>query len=788
VHGNRSRPGAVLTGATTSRAAHALTDFLATVSSADDVESAARDATRRATEALGATIGAIASADRLETVAGFELGEIPFEEFALVGADGAAELSVPEAEACPAIASAIGDERFQTLVIARSGGPAFSAEERHLADGMARMLALTLRLLRLVAAERALRELGERQGAENARLLDSLAERQRLLERLSKIQSSIVSRRELEEVLDAIVAGAKDLLGDETVGLRLIDPEDPEQLILVASAGVGSGLAREMHRSPLGLGAGGRAAAEGRLIVVEDYASDEHNLPAFAADGIRAALAAPVRERGEVVGSLVVATHRAGRTYSRAEREMLVSFAEHASLALTDAKTVEDAIHQAFHDSLTGLPNRLLLMDRLDHALTRAARTNSQAAVLFIDLDTFKNVNDSLGHAAGDELLGEAAQRLMTCVRAADTAARFGGDEFVVLLEDVDEHRVARVANRILEALNEPFLVQDREVFVGASIGIAIGGDEADDLLRNADLALYRAKSKGRAQKQVFEPEMHVAMVERLELEESLAKALRGAELVLHFQPILELRSQRLAGAEALVRWLHPQRGLLMPGEFIPIAEDSRLMLPLGRWVLRNACRQAAAWRREHAAGAELTISVNFSSAQFNDPALIDDVRGALADTGLPAERLVLELTETSSLHDADRVADQMLELRRIGVRIAVDDFGTGNASLRHLAKLPVDVLKVDRSFVNRIGIDHRQTAIAGSIIRLGETLGMAVVAEGIESPDQMAQLLALGCGFGQGFYLSKPLAPAEFRDLLQHPPAAVASSAATLEPLVRAR
>ena len=262
-----------------------------------------------------------------------------------------------------------------------------------------------------------------------------------------------------------------------------------------------------------------------------------------------------MHERGEVVGSIVVATHKPGRTYSQLEREMLLAFAEHASLALTDAKTVADAIHQALHDSLTGLPNRQLLIDRLEHAQARAERAGNKVAVLFVDLDTFKTVNDSFGHAVGDVLLGEAAARLLRCIRAADTAARFGGDEFVVLLEDVDEPRVAQVANRILETMNEPFEIEGREVFIGASIGIAIGHSVDDDLLRNADLALYRAKAKGRGQKQVFEPRMHTAMVERIELEGALATALREHELVLHYQPIFELATRaarRHRGADPL--------------------------------------------------------------------------------------------------------------------------------------------------------------------------------------------------------------------------------------------
>jgi diguanylate cyclase (GGDEF)-like protein len=753
---------AVSTGWTTQE----LAEFLAAVSSAGDEHAAICDAIERASEAFEADAGAIVGVDRVLASTGFGEGHVPLEAIERVTREDTSRLLVPGVGECEALAIPIGDERLLALVLARRHPGGFSSEEHKLARSMARVLALTVRLLRVVEAERGLRELSDRQAKENARLIASLAERQRLLERLSKIQSSIVSRRELNEVLDAIVAGAKELLRDETVCLRLVDPDDPSQLLLVASAGVGPELLRE-PRSPMGLGAGGRAAQEARLIAIEDYPEHDRALPAFAEDGIRAALAAPVREHGEVVGSLAVATHRAGRRYSSAERDVLVALADHASLALTDAKTVEDAVHQAFHDSLTGLPNRLLLMDRLGHALARAARAASRVAVLFVDLDAFKNVNDSLGHVAGDEVLRDAAGRLLECVRSADTAARFGGDEFVVLLEDVDEATVAHAANRILDAMNEPFEILGREVLIGASIGIAVGSDEADDLLRNADLALYRAKAKGKGQKQVFEPEMHVAVVERMELEEALAKALRGAELMLHYQPILDLTSRRLIGVEALVRWRHRTRGLLLPGEFVPIAEDSRLMAPLGRWVLESACRQASEWRARHPAARNLVLSVNFSSAQFNEPSLLAQVSQALSETGLPPERLVLELTETAFLRDPESVADRMTELTQLGVQLAVDDFGTGNASLRHLARFPVDMLKVDRSFVKRIGIDRRQTAIAGSIIGLGESLEMTVVAEGIETADQVAQLVALGCDFGQGFHLGQPVPADQIEPML---------------------
>jgi diguanylate cyclase (GGDEF)-like protein len=751
----------------TSWAAQGLTEFLASISSAADEAEAIRDAVERATEAFEAEVGAIVGDRTVLASSGFGAETPSYELLAGVVAGDDQALEVTGIGECQALATPIGDEQLEALVLARHGDEPFSSEERNLARGMGRVLTLTVRLLRVVSAERRLRSLSERQGAENERLVVTLAERQALLERLSKIQSSIVSRRDLDEVLNAIVEGAKDLLGDETAGLRLIDPDEPGQLMLAASKGVSRQLLRDQGRTPLGVGAGGRAAATGEMVVVEDYLEDPTRLAAFAEAGIRSALAVPVHEEGKVVGSLVVATNESGRRYSTAEREMLMALAEHASLALTDARTVEEKVHQAVHDSLTGLPNRALLIDRLEHALARAARSRSRVAVLFVDLDAFKNVNDTLGHTAGDELLCQAAERLLDCVRAADTVARFGGDEFVVLLEQVDEATVTLAADRILAAMNEPFEVRGRELFVGASVGIALGSDEADDLLRDADLALYRAKDKGKGRRQVFAPEMHLAMVERLELEEQLSLALQNDELLLHYQPVLDLTSQRLVGVEALVRWMHPTRGQLSPGEFIPVAEDSRLIGPLGRWVLRAACIQAAAWRAAYPQAANLAIAVNFSIAQFDDATLVDQVAEVLDETALEPQQLVLELTETAFLRDSEMVGERMRELKQLGVRLAVDDFGTGNASLRHLARFPVDVLKVDRSFVERIGIDRRQTAIASSIIGLGHSLEMSVVAEGIETADQLAKLVALGCELGQGFHLARPAPAARVEPLL---------------------
>ena len=745
-------------GAPASWAAQQLTEFLVAASSFNDEESAIRGATERIAEILGADAAAVIDSSGPVVCTGF--GPVaPVDRLRAIAEGEETELRVPGVGACPVLLERIDDSRFGTLILARHAPP-FSDDERRLIHGLAGVIGLTVRLLRAAGKERHLRQLSEQQREENARLLDSLQERKRLLERLSRIQSSIVSRSELNEVLDAIVAGARDLLGDESVGLRLVDPEDPQTLVMVASAGIDQTIVRNNARSAMGEGAGGYAAAEGRLVVIEDYASNPKALPDFAADGIRAALAAPVREHGDVVGSLVVATHRTGRRYSQPEREMLLAFAEHASLALTDAKTVDDALHQALHDSLTGLPNRALLHDRLEQAKERAARTGGSLAALFIDLDEFKTVNDSLGHAAGDELLVEAANRLLGCVRLSDTAARFGGDEFVVLLEDAEPFQVARVAARILQELERPFEVRGRELLIGASVGIALSGLDDDDLLRNADLALYRAKSTGKGRSQLYEPDMHTAVVERLELESALAKALRAEELDLHYQPVLELESDRLIGMEALVRWRHPDRGLLLPGEFVPLAEDGRLMVPLGRWVLQTACSQIAAW--DDGADPRVGLSVNVSLAQLNHDGLYDDIADALARSGMSPERLVLELTETALLSDAGGTARRLNKIKRLGVRLAVDDFGTGNASLRHLARFPIDVLKIDRSFVAEIVDDQRQAAIVRSIVDLGRDLGMEVVAEGIETAEQERELVALGCRLGQGFHLARPAALAE--------------------------
>ena len=425
----------------------------------------------------------------------------------------------------------------------------------------------------------------------------------------------------------------------------------------------------------------------------------------------------------------------------------------------------EELTHQAFHDSLTGLANRALFKDRVQHALLRARRQRRPLAVLFLDLDRFKAINDSFGHASGDALLIAVSKRLSDGVRAEDTVARLGGDEFAVLVENLaGEAELNVVAERIKEAFRDPIVIDGRELAVAASIGIALsvsGEETADDLLRNADLAMYRAKASGGGARQ-YHPDMHAGMIERLELESDLRQALARDEFFVVYQPIVDLRSGRVAGAEALLRWRHPRRGLVSPAEFIPVAESSGMIVPIGEWVLRQACRDARRWD-EIPGGDRLSVSVNLSGRQLQTSELPSVVPQALLEAGLPAERLTLEMTETVMIDSNDETLALLHELRRLGVRLALDDFGTGYCSLSYLHRFPIDVIKIDRSFVERLTGAHSATSLAASIVRIGQGLQVMTVAEGIEDQGQLRELRAMGCDHGQGFHLARPMPAAEF-------------------------
>jgi diguanylate cyclase (GGDEF)-like protein/PAS domain S-box-containing protein len=430
---------------------------------------------------------------------------------------------------------------------------------------------------------------------------------------------------------------------------------------------------------------------------------------------------------------------------------------------ITDRKRAEEELaHQAFYDSLTDLPNRSLFLDRLNHAIRRAKRRQALFAILFLDVDRFKDVNDSLGHATGDKLLRAIAERLEQSVRPGDTVARLGGDEFTVLLEDMKTPDDAvDVAQRILHELKRPFQLEGQEVFAGASIGIAPGTPEmeAEDLLRDADTAMYRAKDRGRGTYEVFDSNMHQRAVLRLQLETDLRKAIEREEFQVYYQPIVSLSKGAIVGFEALARWKHPQRGIVSPGEFIPLAEETGLVVPLDLWVLKAACAQTRKWQERW---PELTINVNLSTRQFGQPGLVDKVASALKEAGYDPARLKLEITESVILEDVPAISAILFQLKAMDIQLYLDDFGTGYSSLGYLHRFPIDSLKIHHSFVGQLGRKGEDAELVRTITTLAGNLKMGVVAEGVETADQLRRLREFQCDRVQGFLFSKPVpAPA---------------------------
>jgi diguanylate cyclase (GGDEF)-like protein/PAS domain S-box-containing protein len=444
------------------------------------------------------------------------------------------------------------------------------------------------------------------------------------------------------------------------------------------------------------------------------------------------------------------------------------------------AEMEQQLVTQAFVDPLTGLANRALFTDRVSHALSRLRNTaDLRLAVLFVDLDDFKEVNDSLGHGLGDELLTTVGRRISEALRPSDTAARLGGDEFAVLLEEVDDQGAVMVGERILQLLAVPVMVGDYPLTISASIGIAWADAEAHSpsvLLRNADLAMYEAKRDGKGQVRAFRAEMHERELRQFTFRSELQEALDRGELALVYQPIVDLATEQVVGSEALLRWNHPERGLIGPVEFIPVAEATRLIVPIGRWILRTACDQLAAWSAEL---GPMSMDVNVSAVQLLEPDFVDDVRTILAESGVDPGSVVLELTESILVHDADGARQVLDALHGLGVRLAIDDFGTGYSSLAYLQNFPIDIVKIDRAFVDQLGDDGRGRSLARSIIAIAQSLGIGTIAEGIETPSQAADLTALSCQHGQGYHYSRPVSPEAFAALVtERRPDAVAERA----------
>jgi diguanylate cyclase (GGDEF)-like protein/PAS domain S-box-containing protein len=441
---------------------------------------------------------------------------------------------------------------------------------------------------------------------------------------------------------------------------------------------------------------------------------------------------------------------------------------------ITERKQIEQQLErQALYDTLTELPNRTLFHDRLAQAVSKTKRRKDYSfGVLFLDLDRFKLINDSLGHLVGDQLLIEFARRLSQCLRPGDTVARVGGDEFTMLLEDIKHVGDAtRVADRIQQELSLPFKLGQHEVFITASIGIALSSIEygrSDDLLRDADIAMYRAKAQGRARYQVFDSGMHSSAVLQLQMENDLRRALERKEFRAFYQPTVSLLNGTLTGFEALMRWQHPQRGLTLPEEFIPLAEETGLIIPMGLWILREACGQMKTWMERFPAQRGLTISVNLSSVQIGESDFVEQVERILKETAIDPNSLTLEMTESVLMAHPEEAINRLQQLRNLGVRLHIDDFGTGYSSLSYLHHLPVDTLKIDRSFVSRIGKDEEKGEIVGTIATLAHNLGMEVIAEGVENAVQLSQVKALQCESAQGFYFAKPMRSEDAEKLIQ--------------------
>jgi diguanylate cyclase (GGDEF)-like protein len=593
--------------------------------------------------------------------------------------------------------------------------------------------------------------------------------------------------RLLHEVTSLLHAGdTQEALGDFLHSIRSAFRAEMAELVLLGPAGLeGATVSRsreghdpivmaplddaEDHESLLRL-----ASASGALTTRTGTGRGQQ-LDAYAAGrGLKDALAAALRTDDRVHGLLVVGG-RLGEvtTFSSNDLALLDTFARHVATSLergrleenlrqvTDLK--EQLRHQALHDPLTALPNRTLFLDRVRHAVDTAGRTRVWPAVLYLDLDGFKPVNDSFGHEAGDVLLRTVADRLRGCLRPADTAARMGGDEFVILLNGpVDRFGVARVVERIRAQLDVPILLGEGVVTtVGASIGVALGDEgitDADTLVRNADIAMYAAKRTGGNDFLLYEPGMGDVSVTRQDSSSELAAAIRDGHLRTVYQPLIDMRTGRPIGAEALVRWEHPVDGMRSPDQFIALAEDSGLITEIGALVLNDACRQAAHWVAESPEQEDLLVTVNLSARQVADDAIVDQVTAALRDSGLEPHRLVLEITETVLMHDRDAAAATLWQLKGLGVRIAIDDFGTGYSSLAYLRRFPIDMLKVAREFVDGLGRDAHDDVITRAIVELANTLGLLTVAEGIETTQQSETVAALGCDIAQGYLFSRPI------------------------------
>ncbi|MET3427540.1 diguanylate cyclase (GGDEF)-like protein [Actinoplanes tereljensis] len=737
-----------------------LTEFLSVVAERPDSPAVQHAAVGCAVRALHADVAILLIDEGVADTIGLDADDVPI--YALREVATGHRTSLDLAGQRYAVTFAVMEGAVGALLVLGRRDQAFSTDEVCLLRNMARVFQLSLGSVRMFENER-------RYAEENDRLHDSLQQRQLLFEKLTEVQRAIARRSPLDKILETITSSARELLNVEMASLNMVDRDDPTTGSMVAAAGVAEEICAQVERLPLVAGGvSGLAILGDELVMVEDYQACPIAMPTMTRALLRSVMATPVHENGHAVGSLAVGMYSEAREWDKPAQEMLRAFAEHVSLAITDARTLE-AMNQAFLDSLTGLPSRQLFQTRMEETL---AGEHGGLAVLFIDLDRFKMVNDSLGHAAGDQLLTGVADRIRACLRDVDIAARLGGDEFAVLLPGLGSAEEAvPIANRLLERLRAPFEL-GTEAYVTASIGIAYcpaGAPEppsAQELMVDADLAMYQAKKHGKDKFEMFEPAMRVAFQATIDMESDLRRAVVRHEFELRYQPIVRLSSGEITGVEALIRWLHPERGIVPPVEFIPLAEETGLIVPIGEWVLREATRQVAEWNTRRA-GRPLTVSVNISAVQLEHTVLPDVVRSALDAAGLPADRLTLELTESLLVDHRPETLQRLHDIKALGVRLAIDDFGTGYSSLAYLRQFPVDIIKIDKSFVDDVVDEPTAAALTHGIIQLGRALQLSTIAEGIEHAGQLTSLAGGNCELGQGYYFAEPLTESAFDDLL---------------------
>jgi diguanylate cyclase (GGDEF)-like protein len=735
-----------------------LTEFLSVVADRPGGPAAQHAAVECAARALDSDIAVLMMDEGVVAAYGIAADDVPAYEIGEIVAGRRTALDFDGRRHAATVATIDGDPAG-LLVLGRSGAP-FSAEEICLLRGLARVLELSLRALQTTESER-------RHARENDRLLDVLHQRQRLFEQLTDVQRAIARRAPLDQIFDTVTVSLRGLLDVDMCSLNLVDRDDPSRGSMTAFTGVPVEIAaRLQHLALPSAGVSGLAILGDELVMVSDYASSPIAMPPTSARRLASVMATPVHENGAVVGSLTVGTYGRTREWDKPDQEVLTAYAEHVSLALTDARTLE-AMNQAFHDSLTGLASRALFLTRMEEQLAA-----DSLAVLFVDLDRFKVINDSLGHAAGDQLLVEVADRIRACLREQDTAARLGGDEFAVLLPGIAGAEEAKpIADRILESLREPFQLQTGagESYISSSIGVAFSEaaeHDAQELMVHADLAMYQAKKQGKDRVELFAPEMKEAFQATIAMETDLRRAVLRHEFELRYQPIVHLRSGEITGVEALIRWRHPEMGIVPPLDFIPLAEETGMIVPIGEWVMREACARVAEWN-ERRPGNPLSVSVNISAVQLDQSNLPEMVHAILEETGLPPHSLVLELTESLMVDHRPETLHRLEALKALGTRLAIDDFGTGYSSLAYLRQFPVDIIKIDKSFVDDVVDEPTAAALTHGIIQLGQALQLSTIAEGIEHAEQLSSLAGGNCELGQGYFFAEPLTGIALGELL---------------------